>query len=121
MLRRAVSRVAVGFSVGARRFFFIGGWKKGHLDTDTNGRGKNRDNGAIADVFSAAAGFHANVWCLKPQINGNRDPSSVAVSCSKNKGGLRGGPGFVVVVRPSVSGKTRTFRIAKKGQVAKKK
>ena len=29
---------------------------------------------------------------MKPQINGNRDPSSVAVSCSKNQGGLgRGG------------------------------
>ena len=36
---------------------------------------------------------------LKPQINGNRDPSSVAVSCSKNQGGLRGGARFR---RPSV-------------------
>ena len=33
------------------------------------------------------------------QINGNRNPSSVAVSCSKNQGGLRGEPDFV---RPSV-------------------
>ena len=58
---------------------------------------------------------------LKPQKNGNRDPSSVAVSCSKKRG--LGGGGFrpSSSVRPSVvSGKTRVFRIAKKGQVAKK-
>ena len=45
---------------------------------------------------------------MKPQINGNRDPSSVAVSCSKNQGGLRGGARFRPSVRPEA--KTRILR-----------
>ena len=46
----------------------------------------------IFKIFKIFVGFYR---FLKPQINGNRDPSSVAVSCSKDHGGLGGKPGFV--------------------------
>jgi len=46
----------------------------------------------------------------------------LAIFCSKNQEVQGGEPGFVVVRRPSPvsAGNTRVFRIAKKGQVAKK-
>jgi hypothetical protein len=45
------------------------------------------------------------LYLLKPQKNGNRNPSSVAVSCSKNQGGLRGGARFRRRRRPSCPAK----------------
>ena len=85
-------------SAGARVFFEIGTHIV--LKTDSHDRGV-LSFFSLFPLFLPPSLFFFLLLFLKPQKNGNRDPSSVAVSCSKKRGGE---PGFV---RPSASRRRR--------------